>query len=52
MQIGAIVGPQSLRTDLPKDLPHDRVVIKCKLDTSGNLKNIQVLEPRPRCNDY
>jgi hypothetical protein len=45
--MGAIVGPQGLRTDLPKDLPHDRVVIKCKLDTSGNLKNIQVLEPGP-----
>jgi hypothetical protein len=45
--MGAIVGPQNLRTDLPKDLPHDRVVIKCKLDTSGNLKNLQVLEPGP-----
>jgi hypothetical protein len=44
---GSLVGPQGLRTDLPADLPHDRVVIKCKLDTSGNLKNLQVLEPGP-----
>jgi hypothetical protein len=44
---GAIVGPQGLRTDLPADLPHARIVIKCMLDTSGNLKNLQVLEPGP-----
>ncbi|MGA8442065.1 MAG: energy transducer TonB, partial [Candidatus Sulfotelmatobacter sp.] len=44
---GALTGPQGLRTDLPKDLPHARVVVKCKLDTSGNLKNLQVLEPGP-----
>ena len=44
---GSLVGPQGLRTDLPAELPHDRVVIKCKLDTSGNLKNLQVLEPGP-----
>jgi hypothetical protein len=44
---GAPIGPQGLRTDLPADLPHARVVIKCKLDTSGNLKNLQVLEPGP-----
>jgi hypothetical protein len=44
---GAIVGPQGLRTDLPADLPHARIVIKCTLDTSGNLKNLQVLEPGP-----
>jgi hypothetical protein len=46
-QPGSIVGPQGLRTDLPADLPHARVVIKCQLDTSGNLKNLQVLEPGP-----
>jgi len=46
-QAGALVGPQGLRTDLPADLPHSRVVIKCKLDASGNLKNLQVLEPGP-----
>jgi hypothetical protein len=46
-QAGSVVGPQGLRTDLPADLPHARVVIKCQLDTSGNLKNLQVLEPGP-----
>jgi hypothetical protein len=44
---GALIGPQSLRTDLPANLPHARVVIKCKLDASGNLKDLQVLEPGP-----
>ena len=46
-QAGSIVGPQGLRTHLPADLPHARVVIKCTLDTSGNLTNLQVLEPGP-----
>jgi hypothetical protein len=46
-QPGSIVGPQGLRTDLPSGLPRARVVIKCQLDTSGNLKNLQVLEPGP-----
>ena len=44
---GALIGPQGLRTDLPADLPHARVVIKCTLDSSGNLKHLQVLEPGP-----
>jgi hypothetical protein len=44
---GALTGPQGLRTDLPQNLPRARVVIKCKLDASGNLKNLQVLEPGP-----
>ncbi len=44
---GALTGPQGLRTDLPTGLPHARVVIKCKLDASGNLKYLQVLEPGP-----
>ena len=44
---GAPVGPQGLRTDLPAGLAHARVVIKCKLDASGNLRNLQVLEPGP-----
>jgi hypothetical protein len=44
---GPVTGPQGLRTDLPTNLPHARVVIKCKLDASGNLKNLQVLEPGP-----
>jgi hypothetical protein len=46
-QAGALIGPQGLRTDLPANLPRARVVIKCKLDASGNLKNLQVLEPGP-----
>ena len=44
---GTIVGPQGVRTDLPANLPHNRVVIKCRLDASGNLKDLQVLEPGP-----
>ncbi len=46
-QAGALVGPQGLRTNLPADLPHARIVIKCTLDSSGNLRNLQVLEPGP-----
>jgi hypothetical protein len=44
---GALTGPEGMRTDLPTGLPHARLVIKCKLDTFGNLKNLQVLEPGP-----
>ena len=44
---GALTGPQGLRTDLPSDLPHARIVIKGRLDASGNLRNLQVLEPGP-----
>ena len=44
---GTIVGPQGVRTDLPANLPRDRVVIKCRLDASGNLRDLQVLEPGP-----
>jgi Gram-negative bacterial TonB protein C-terminal len=44
---GPLTGPQGLRTELPKDLPHSRVVVKCKVDASGNLKNLQVLEAGP-----
>jgi hypothetical protein len=46
-QAGALTGPQGLRTDLPADLPHARIVFKCRLDASGNLKQLQVLEPGP-----
>ncbi len=46
-QAGSLTGPQGLRTDLPKDLPRARIVIKCRLDASGNLGNFQVLEPGP-----
>jgi hypothetical protein len=44
---GALTGPQGLRTDLPEGLPRARMVIKCKLSATGNLTNIQVLEPGP-----
>jgi hypothetical protein len=44
---GALTGPEGLRTDLPTGLPRARLVIKCKLDASGNLRNLQVLEPGP-----
>ena len=44
---GALVGPRGYVTDLPTGLPHARVVIKCRLDTTGTLKNLQVLEPGP-----
>ena len=44
---GALVGPQGLRTDLPLNVPRARLVVKCKLDSSGNLRNLQVLEPGP-----
>jgi TonB family protein len=46
-QAGALTGPQGIRTALPADLPHARVVVKCTLDASGNLRNLQVLEPGP-----
>ena len=44
---GTLVGPQGIRNNLPAGLPHERVVIKCRLDASGNLRNLQVLEPGP-----
>lgn len=44
---GALVGPSGIRTLLPQNLPHARVVIKCRLDARGNLKNFQVVEPGP-----
>jgi hypothetical protein len=44
---GALVGPQGLHTNLPANLPRARVVVRCRLDTAGNLKNLQVLEPGP-----
>lgn len=43
----ALIGPQGLRTDLPAGLPHARMVVKCRVDASGNLGNFQVLEPGP-----
>jgi hypothetical protein len=44
---GTMTGPQALRSDLPANLPHTRLVIACVLDASGNLKKLQVLESGP-----
>ncbi len=44
---GSLTGPQGIRNNLPSDLPRARVVIKCRLDASGNVRNPQVLEPGP-----
>jgi hypothetical protein len=44
---GTLTGPQGVRTELPANLPHARIVIKCTLTANGNLKNLQVVEPGP-----
>ncbi len=44
---GTLTGPQGVRTELPANLPHARLVVKCTLTANGNLKNLQVLEPGP-----
>lgn len=44
---GALIGPQGMRTNLPANLPRARVVVKCRLDASGNLRDLQMLEPGP-----
>ena len=44
---GAFSPPQSIRTNLPEGLPRARMVVTCTLDTSGNLKNVRVLEAGP-----
>jgi TonB family protein len=44
---GTLTGPVSIRADLPDGLPSARMVIKCTLDASGNVKNVHVLEPGP-----
>ena len=42
-----LAGPEKIRADLPDGLPHARMMVKCTLDASGNLKNLRVLEPGP-----
>jgi hypothetical protein len=42
-----LIGPEAIRAELPANLPHARMVVKCKLDASGNIRNLQVLEPGP-----
>jgi hypothetical protein len=46
-EAATLTSPRGLRVTLPKDLPRARVVIKCRLDSYGNLKNLQVLDPGP-----
>jgi Gram-negative bacterial TonB protein C-terminal len=46
-QNGTLTGPEAIRASLPANLPRARMVVKCKLDTTGNVKNLQVLEPGP-----
>ncbi len=38
-------APEPIRTDLPVGILHSRLVVACVMDTSGTLKNFQVLEP-------
>jgi TonB family protein len=44
---GTLTSPQKIRIDLPAGLPHVRVMVKCTLDASGNVRNIHMLEPGP-----
>lgn len=46
-QPGSLTGPEAIRAELPANLPRARMVVKCKLDSSGNIRNLQVLEPGP-----
>lgn len=44
---GALNAPVAIRTDLGEGLPKARMVVTCKLDAYGNLKNVRVLEAGP-----
>jgi len=44
---GSLTAPAALRSDLPEGLPHARMVVTCKIDASGNVKNLRVLDPGP-----
>jgi TonB family protein len=44
---GGLAAPAALRSDLPEGLPRARMVVTCKVDASGNVKNLRVLEPGP-----
>jgi hypothetical protein len=46
-QPGSLTGPEGIRTNLPANLPRARMVVKCRLDASGNIKHVEVLEPGP-----
>jgi TonB family protein len=44
---GSLIAPAALRSDLPEGLPRGRMVVTCKVDASGNVKNLRVLDPGP-----
>ena len=44
---GTLAAPVAIRTDLGEGLPKARMVVTCKLDAYGNLKNVRVLEAGP-----
>ena len=46
-QLETLTGPEAVRADLPANLPHARMVVKCRLTTSGNIADLKVLEPGP-----
>jgi hypothetical protein len=46
-QAETLTGPEAIRTTLPAGLAHARMVVKCRLDTAGNISNLQVLEAGP-----
>jgi hypothetical protein len=43
----ALTGPEAILVGLPANLPHARMVVKCKLTASGEITNLQVLEAGP-----
>jgi hypothetical protein len=45
--IANVTAPQQIRTTLPADLPHTRMVFACTLDASGSVRGIRVLEAGP-----
>jgi len=44
---GTLTAPVGIRLDLPKNLPHARMVVMAKLDIEGNLRIARILEPGP-----
>jgi hypothetical protein len=42
-----LTAPQAIRIDLPAGLPRARLLVKCILDASGNLRVVRVLEAGP-----
>lgn len=44
---GTLAAPVAILTDLADGLPKARMVVTCKLDAYGNLKNVRVLEAGP-----